>query len=82
MKHCCLQFTVSDASHVGLTEITEITEIFYFVCLIMTTESQNFTVIVKMTNKDSKEIFTLWNMGLFQINTALLLTSVQFTLNF
>lgn len=79
MKHCCLQFTMSDASHVGLTEITEI---FYFVCLIMTTESQNFTVIVKMTNKDSKEIFTLWNMGLFQINTALLLTSVQFTLNF
>lgn len=57
-------------------------EIFYFVCLIMTTESQKFTVIVKMTNKDSKEIFTLWNMGLFQINTALLLTSVQFTLNF
>lgn len=79
MKHCCLQFTVSDASRVGLTEITEI---FYFVCLIMTTESQNFTVIVKMTNKDSKEIFTLWNMGLFQINTVLLLTSVQFTLNF
>lgn len=28
----------------------------------MTTESQNFMVIVKMTNKDSKEIFTLWNM--------------------
>lgn len=48
----------------------------------MTTESQNFTVIVKMTNKDSKEIFTLWNMGLFQINTVLLLTSVQFTFNF
>lgn len=48
----------------------------------MTTESQNFMVIVKMTNKDSKEIFTFWNMGLFQINTALLLTSVQFTLNF
>lgn len=79
MKHCCLQFTVSDASHVGPTEITYI---FYFVCLIMTTESQNFMVIVKMTNKDSKEIFTFWNMGLFQINTALLLTSVQFTLNF
>lgn len=70
---------MSDASHVGLTEITEI---FYFVCLIMTSEGQNFMVIVKMTNKDSKEIFTFWNTGLFQIHTALLLASVQLALNF